>query len=278
MNEVIIANEGRNAGIEELLRMLQIANMLHERQQIDLLMNYMAESEKNYAAIMQELNEIKSQMKELLDRPVNEPAASENKKVFSGLVEQAGNTVEVQKQKLENIRQDLNTKAEQIIQNFKNMGTKALNNVCSFLGIQEKLIEMRDHARSAEMDMKNAVEKLDGIENELSTAAAHVRTAGRIVSNKEQSLSGDPGKEAMENKGSVLFRMLRNHYQKRQNTYTKRAERLNGAIEDFCALEQKASVIKKLSENREKIAVNDKGDRDESRISLTEHKKDEIER
>ncbi len=278
MNEVIIANEGRNAGIEELLRMLQIANMLHERQQIDLLMNYMAESEKNYAAIMQELNEIKSQMKELLDRPVNEPAASENKKVFSGLVEQAGNTVEVQKQKLENIRQDLNTKAEQIIQNFKNMGTKALNNVCSFLGIQEKLIEMRDHARSAEMDMKNAVEKLDGIENELSTAAAHVRTAGRIVSNKEQSLSGDPGKEAMENKGSVLFRMLRNHYQKRQNTYTKRAERLNGAIEDFRALEQKASVIKKLSENREKIAVNDKGDRDESRISLTEHKKDEIER
>lgn len=279
--EATASENGNNVilqSVEDLQKILRIANMLNEQQQIELLLNQIAESEKNYAAVMQELTEIKGQLKEILDRSASNPETSEKKAVFAGLVEQAGNTVTAQKQNLLNVKQDLNEKAKHVVQNFKNMGIKALNNVCSFLGIQEKLIEMRDHARSAEADMKIAIAKLDGIEKEISGAAAHIGNIGKIVSDKEAAVSANPEKEATEKQEPALFRMLKKYFQKRQNTYAKRAERLTGAIEKFQALEQKASVIKKLSENREKVAANEKEAGDKSLNPISEHKKDEAER
>lgn len=279
MSKETMANEsGSNIvlqNVEDLQKILRIANMLNEQQQIQILLNHIAESEKNHAAVMQELNAIRSQLNEILDKTADNPAVPGK---FGKLMEQAGSTMAVEKQKLQNIKQDLNEKAKQVMQNVENKGLKALNNVCSFLGIQEKLIEMRDHARSAEMDMKNAVAKLDGIEKELSSAAAHIGNVGRIVTNKESDVSVDKGKEATENKGKALFRMLRKHFQKRQDTYAKREERLTGAIEKFQDLEQKASVIGKLSENREKVAANEKEAGDKSLNPILEHKKDEVER
>lgn len=279
MSKETMANEsGSNIvlqNVEDLQKILRIANMLNEQQQIQILLNHIAESEKNHAAVIQELNAIRSQLNEIIDKTADNPAVPGK---FGKLMEQAGSTMAVEKQKLQNIKQDLNEKAKQVMQNVENKGLKALNNVCSFLGIQEKLIEMRDYARSAEMDMKNAVAKLDGIEKELSSAAAHIGNVGRIVTNKESDVSVDKGKEATENKGKALFRMLRKHFQKRQDTYAKREERLTGAIEKFRDLEQKASVIRKLSENREKVAANEKEAGDKSLNQISEHKKDEVER
>lgn len=277
MNEIAVAGKSRMNDVEELMKILTVANMLHEQQQISLLMNHIAEAEKNHAAVMQELADIKEQLNDLLDRSEkNAPGMSENKKFFSRLTQQADKTLEGQGQKIESIKQDLGQKAKQAVQNFKNAGIKALNNVCSFLGIQDKLIAMRDHARSAEMDMKIAIEKIDALEKELSGAASHLGNAGRIVSGREKNISENPTQDQGNNKGPALLRILRKHFQKRQDVYAKRAEKLSGAIETCRALEQKASVLGKLSENKEKVAANDK-DQDGSRSALdSEHKRDDM--
>lgn len=276
MNEIAVAGKSRMNDVEELIKILIVENLLHEQQQISLLMNHIAEAEKNHAAVMQELADIKEQLNDLLDRSEkNAPGMSENKKFFSGFTQQADKTLEAQGQKIQSIKQDLGQKAKQVVQNFKNAGIKALNNVCGFLGIQDKLIAMRDHVRSAEMDMKIAIEKIDALEKELSGAASHLGNAGRIVSGREKNISENPTKDQGNNKGPALFRMLRKHFQKRQNVYAKRAEKLSGAIETCRVLEQKASVLGKLSENKEKVAVNNK-DHEGGRSSLTsEHKRDE---
>lgn len=277
MNEIAVVGKSRMNDVEELMKILTVANMLHEQQQISLLMNHIAEAEKNHAAVMQELADIKEQLNDLLDRSEkNAPGMSENKKFFSRLTQQADKTLDAQGQKIESIKQDLGQKAKQAVQNFKNTGIKALNNVCSFLGIQDKLIAMRDHARSAEMDMKIAIEKIDALEKELSGAASHLGNAGRIVSGREKNISKNPTKDQGNNKGPALLRILRKHFQKRQDVYAKRAEKLSGAIETCRALEQKASVLGKLSENKEKVAVNDK-DQDGNRSALdSAHKRDDM--
>lgn len=238
-------------------------------------MNHIAESEKNHAAVMQELADVKEQLNELLKRSENDPDISKNKKVFTTLAEQAEKGLKAQGEKLQSIKTDLNQKAQHVIQGFKNTGIKALNGVCNFLGVQEKLIAMRDQARSAERDMKNAVEKIDAVERELSGAATHLGNAGKIISGREKPVSGEREKSQEEKKGAALFRLLRKHYQKRQNTYGKRVEKLNGAIEKCRALEQKASVLKKLSENKEKVAANGKEAEEGRSAPTSEHKRDE---
>lgn len=275
MNEVVVADRGNMNNVEELMKILVVANMLHEQQQIGLLMNHIAESEKNHAAIMSELAGIKEQLNELLSRTENNSDISKSRKVFSTLTEQAEVRIKAQEEKVQSIKQDLNQKAKQVVKDFKNTGIKVLNGVCNFLGVQEKLVAMRDQARSAEMDMKNAVEKIDAVEKELSGAMTHLGNAGRIISGKENGMSEERVKAQDEKKGLALFRLLKNHFQRHQATYANRVEKLNGAIEKCRALEQKASVLKKLSENKDKIAESEKDTEDSRSVQKSEHKRDE---
>lgn len=275
MNEVALMDTNRMGNVEELMKILLVANMLNEQQQIGILMNHIAETERNHAAVMQELADIKEQLNELLSRSANIPNMSKSEENLSNIAEQTENTVKEQSHKLQNLKQDLNQKAHRVVENFKNTGIKALSGVCGFLGIQEKLTAMRDQARSAETDMKVAVEKINAVEKEMTEAASHLRNAGRIVSGRERNISEKPANDQTDSKRSSLFRRLRNHYEKRQNVYGKRAELLSKSIEKCRTLEQKASVLRKLSENQKKVEANAK-DAANERPNLTfEHKRDE---
>lgn len=272
--ELVAADKTRMNNVEELMKILMAANMLQERQQIDLLVSHIAETEKNHAAVMQELADIKEQLNVLLSRSAETSSTSSSKEILSGFIEQAKNIVAEQGQKLQNIKRDINQKAQHVVQNFKNIGIRALNNVCGFLGVQEKLVAMRDQARSSEQDMKNAVEKLDAVERELSGAASHIKNTVRLVSGKEMSITENAMNDQADKKRVSLFQMLRNHFKKRQNVYAKRAEKLSGSIEKCRALEQKASVLKKLSENKDKMAERDKNTGEDRSIQKSEHKRE----
>lgn len=267
MNEIAVET-GRMASVEELMKILAGFNMFYEQQQMSLLMKHIAETEKNHTEVMQELADIKAQLNELMSK--SESGLSKSKRFFTKLVEQAENIAETQSQKLQGIKQDLNQKARQAVRNVKDTGIKALSNICGVLGIQEKLIVLRDQERSAETDMKLAIEKMDGIEAELLGAASHIRNAGKIAAGREKAI---PDQNQKDSKG--LLQMLRKHYQKRQAVHAARAKKLSGVIEKFRALEQKASVLEKLSDNRERIAEKDKAEADNRQLPSTEHKRDE---
>jgi len=257
--------------VEQLMKILLAVNKLHEEQQINLLMNQISEMEQNYAAVTQELTDIKGQLNEVLSKKESDPVISQNKGAFQKLGEQIDVTIETRQQKLENIKQDLNQKAQTVVQKFKQIGIKALNKVCEFLGIQEKLVELRDHARSSEMDMKIKVEKIDMVEKELSGAASQIRNAGRIIAGKEAVTASSE-----TSKGFSLLRMIKNHFLKRQEAYARRAEKLDHAIEKFRSLEEKASVLGKLAENKEQISEKEKGkEGDRAASKETEHRREE---
>lgn len=165
---------------------------------------------------------------------------------------------------------DLNTKAKEIVQQFRDTGIKALNNVCGFLGIQEKLIKMRDHARSSEIDMQIAAEKVTGIENELESAMEHIKSAGNIAAGKENAISKvNTEKQHMSITPLGIYKA---HCVKYQDIYRQRAEKLDKAIENFKALDQRASVLGRLSEHKEKIDLEKE---DSVQDKSLEHKKDE---
>ncbi len=258
--------------VEQLLKILLAVNKLHEEQQINILMNQISEMEQKYAGVMQELTDIKGQLNEALSKNESDPVISQNKGVFQKLGEQMDGTIAARQQKLENIKQDLNQKAQTVVQKFKEIGIKALNKVCEFLGIQEKLVELRDHARSSEMDMKIRVEKIDMVEKELSGAAFQIRNAGRIIAGKEQAVATS----SETSKGFSLLQMIKNHFLKRQEAYARRAEKLDHAIDKFRSLEEKASVLGKLAENKEQLSEKEKSNEGDRAVSKeTEHRREE---
>lgn len=270
--EVRIENKNTESmrNVEELLKILSLASMIREEQQISILLEQMRRMEENQVSMMQELADVKQQLNVALEKMENGSVNQDRKGILGNITEQASKVMEAQNQHLQDIKMDLNAKAKEIVQQFRDIGIKALNNVCGFLGIQEKLIKMRDHARSSEMDMKIAVERIDGIKSNLESAMGHIKDAGRIAAGRDRAISkADTEKQ---HKSFTPLGMYRSHCMKYQDIYRQRAEKLDRAIENFTALDQRASVLGKLSEHKENIHSEKENSAQNKSI---EHKKDE---
>lgn len=250
----VISDRPRMENVDELLKILFAAKMLREGQQVDILLNRMSEMEKNYSSVLQELADVKEQLGGILDRAENGTMIQQHKGVFTQLAEQMDNKIAESYQKLQEVKSDLNAKAKQVVQKFRDSGVAALNNVCEFLGIKEKLIAMRDNARSLDMDMQNSIEKIDKIETELGSAVSHLKNVGRTIAGKESPNAADHGQNKLLSK---IFALVRQPYINQQSKYAERAEKLDKAIEKFNSLEKKASVLEKLSANKQELSAND---------------------
>ena len=266
------ANDVNIEKVVELLKILTVANMVREQQQVNILLEQMQRMEENQLSMMRELADVKQQLNTVIEKMEE---SSARKGVLSKVSEQVDRGLAAQHQHLQDMKQDLNTKAGEVTQKFRDMGTKALNNVCGFLGVKEKMIAMRDKARSAEVDMQIAVEKITAVENELSAAKAHLKTAGRITVGKEPDLGIKTDEKADRRRLSPL-NMMKKIYLKHQKKYADRVAKLDRAIKKVDLLEKRASVLDKLSDNKENLdSVKEEKDRTAPERSI-EHKRDEI--
>lgn len=228
-----------NENIKELLRILEDSGKTHEKEQISLLIEQMEEMNKNYAATLRELETVKTQLKNYSQQgiPITESRQRANLLLMTNEV---GDKLAAQHNDLQQDRKSLDEKAKQVVENFKKAGISALNNVCDFLGIKEKLIKYRDIARSNEMTMKTSVEKIETVESELNAAKTHAKNVFRAMSGREIM-------DAANVKESKFFKRLKAPYLKRQNKYAKRYEKLNRAIAKFDSLENAAHPSNKYS-------------------------------
>lgn len=228
-----------DANIEELLRILEESKKFNEKEQISLLVEQMEEMNKNYAAVLRELETVKLQLKNYSHQamPLSESRQRENLLLMTNEV---GNKLAAQHNELQRDRRSLSEKAKQVVDNFKKIGASALNNVCDFLGIKERLVKYRDIARSNEMTMKASVEKIEKVESELNAAKNHAKNVFRAIRGKETL-------DTANIKESKFFNRLKAPYLKRQNKYAQRYEKLSRAIAKFDSLERAAHPINKYT-------------------------------
>ncbi|MGN0364912.1 MAG: DUF6674 family protein [Suilimivivens sp.] len=232
---------------------LQLTNILQEQKkskevdQIMLLVEQLCEMEKNYSSVFMELQNVREQMSLLQNTPqqqANHSVIVEQLTTFEGKVKN-------QYQQMQSTWQKLNEKAGILIQQFKESGIKALNNVCEFLNIKETLIKLRDTARSNAADMQKSIDKINALENEIQTAAGHIKNIGRVVTGKEAISPVATGE-------IKIFQKIKMHYQKKLDIFEKQAEKLDSAISKFINLEQmssRTSVREKIRSNQATLAA-----------------------
>lgn len=238
------ANTENNVNM--LIGILSDQGMSNEADQITLLINQIKSMEKSYIAVFRELQDIKAQMNEMRSEI---HSVDEVKMQFEGHEAKAREQYGV----LQAIKDNLNKKAGEIIQSFKDIGVKALNKVCTFLGIKEKLIKLRDMSQSNAVEMKQAAEKVEDVGQEVKNTMLHMKNVGKAMKGEEKI-----NPESVEQ--PKIFQKLKEHYEKRMEKYEKRTERLNKSIAKFTSLEQaaeKTSVKAKLADNKAIIAAKD---------------------
>lgn len=231
------------SSVIELQKILSACNKLSQEQQIAILVEQMREMEKNLSAVMQELSSVKEQLNDL-------SADNAQKGTLTKMAETADAKLSEQSANLKAAGKDLNEKARGLVQKFKDFGITALNHVCEILGIKERLIVMRDNARSNAQSALESAEKIAKIEQELGLAKLHKKNAMKTALGKEPA-------EVSEVKENKLLKRLRSIYIGLYEKYSKRVEKLEKSISKFDNLEHKAQDIKKAKKSlTEKLADN----------------------
>lgn len=238
-----------NDNILELANILTDQNMQQESEQIKTLLSEIYKMHDEFVAVHKELSIVKEQLMQMQ----NQPAMEHQSGILSKSTKQFEKNMEQQHKRILGIADRLNKKAGSVIQGFKAVGVKALNGVCSFIGIKESFIELRDISRSNAIAAQATIDKINTVGTEWKRAVTHLKNAGRALIGKE----GLPITEEQYK----LFEMLKQPYQRKLEISNNRTEKLNKQIEKLDKLEQtasKASVRNKLAENKAAISEHEK--------------------
>lgn len=229
-------------GVEELLKILLDVNMEQNRQTVSLLMNYMNDIEENFYAVLEELDTVKEQLANVQ----NTPQTKEIRNVLTDLSGRLQEKAAFLREQLQEMRANLNDKAVQLVQNFKEHGVSALNHVCEFLGVKEKLAQLHNSFVQTAKDMQDSMDKIDRVSQELRETATHARNTGRVLS----------GKEALEvprQKETGFFHHMKRPYKSMQNFCLRKADKLEKDIAKLVLLEQMDGRTSR--ENNKKVSA-----------------------
>lgn len=230
-------------GVEELLKILIDLNMSQSQQSVSLLMNYMNDVEENFFSVLQELSEVKEQLGNIQ----NTPQTKETRRTLSELAGQMGERAASLREQMRGWRLALNEKAAQLVQNFKERGIEALNNVCGFLGVKDTMTQMREAMLTHAENMQGSMDKIDRVSQELREVSTHAKNVGRAMTGKETV-------KVPEAKDSGFFYQMKRPYQSMKNFCEKQAEKLEKGIERMEHMEQSAdqSMQKRMEQKAER--------------------------
>ena len=219
-------------GVEELLKILIDINQAQSAQSVALLMNYMNDMEEQFHSVMQELSSVKEQLAHMQNTPQTHPVKDALTKLPTKLEEKVTNL----KTQFHEIRLDINEKAKQLVENFKEGGITALGNVCEFLGIKECMESLKATFEKGAADMQGSMDKIDAVSAELREVGNHTKNVGKALVGKEL-------KETPQAKQSGFFHNMKKPYQGMKNIYDKGVAGLEKAISKMENLEATAERI-----------------------------------
>lgn len=169
-----------NASVQTLLKLFEEHKMPNKAQDLSYLLFYVDGMERQFEAVVQELQEVKTQLADIQDRqnPI--------KKALSGMVERLENKLEQMRERLSEVKDNIMETASKMVDNVKQAGISALDKTVTFLGVRESLESMREDLHQSIADAKKSIEKVEAIGQELRSVGGHIKNVGRAVIGEER--------------------------------------------------------------------------------------------
>lgn len=256
--EHIDVNEGRSAAmpnVEGLLQILIESNQQQAAQSVAFMLDFMDRMEEQLETVNQELKAVRGELNHLQNTPET--------KTLRARLSRWGEVLETKVQELqERINQTkavLNEKAGQVINDFKQRGIRALDNVTKVLAIKPLATALHDVLKRQAISMEGSIDSINQTEKRYRESVHHVKNAGRAIRGKE-------AEKEINYPEKGVFAAMRGPYQQMHNLYSRGIAQVNRLLSGIDKLEKagvkakvrKVSISQKLKQFKEKQIEADK--------------------
>lgn len=219
--------------IRELFEVLEGNGLKKERQEVEILVNYLEGMESQFGQVIEELKEVRGQLEQIQDKGIKATAAR--------LLDSAeGKAWEIGGQ-VALVKTNLIRSAKNAVHDFKERGVDALRKAVSAMKIPAALSVLKEGLHSGMESMERNAAKIGIVGGELSRAAQHTKNAGR-------ALIGRRTREPAEPKGDkgVLAKIQRAFlsFGRSFSEMEKAAEDAQKRMEQFCRGGEKKPSVK----------------------------------
>ena len=160
----------QDQSVQEFLKLLTENGREGQAKDLSALMFYMDGMERQYNAVLKELQEVKKQLAQMNERP------SPAKKALTGILAKLEARLDALHERISDIREKIVSVAKDAVENFKQAGVSALDKAVSALHFKPAL----DKAVSA-LHFKPALENIQsGLQKCVSEASAAVERGERM--------------------------------------------------------------------------------------------------
>lgn len=180
----------QDQSMQELLKLLEESGRKAQAADLSALLFYMDGMQRQYAAVLQELQEVRKQLDKTANR--TSPAKTALQKAFAALERQ----LDAVRERLQEARDALSAWAKDTVEDVKIMGVTALDKAMSTLHVKPALEAAQKGLQQSVSGTKAAIERGEAVGAELRTAKRHIRNAVYTLLGKKipTHLSGDAGR------------------------------------------------------------------------------------
>ncbi len=168
--------------VMELLSLMKENGRELQAVELSCLISALDSMEQQYSSVLAELRDIKREL------TPEQPSFD--------LVQAAQEKVEQARDQLAAVKERIIVWAKTAVEDFKRVGVSALDTAISSLGIKNLLETMQDKVCGAMENVDTSIKRVEAMGQELRSAGAHLKNAGRAAAGKEtQEVDGErPGR------------------------------------------------------------------------------------
>lgn len=166
----------QNEDMKKVLMFLQNSGVEREKEDIESLVKHIDYMESQFGRVLNELQDVKSQLKAIEDKSVRATAA------------RIVDTVELKfmeaKQQFVSVKENVVKSFSDATQTVKEKGVSALKKTVNFLGIHSALSHLKGKLNQAVASLNQGVSRIEKMKGEIHEAKIHAQNAGRIMVKK----------------------------------------------------------------------------------------------
>lgn len=165
--------------VKEMLRLMEGSNRQDQAQEFSHLIACVDSMEKQYSAVLLELQDVKQRLAEMPEQ------RRSLKDALADMVTTLEGRIGEMREQLQTVREKIGSCAKDTISGFKQMGVSALDTAVYALGVKNLLESVQDKVCNSMENTSASIRRVEAMDQELRSAGSHLKNAGRAAAGKE---------------------------------------------------------------------------------------------
>lgn len=229
--------------LQEILRALNGNGMQQAANGIYELCAYVDSMTKKVGDMTEEIAILRDSIQKMED----DKLSNKLKKSLNEAADRLENRCKEIKQQIFEVKEGIKTKASDIMADFKMRGKAALNRVSEFIGLKDKLVNIRNKVKDGIADTNHTISKIDAFGKSMREAGQKIANAFRTFADKDEVDYSQREKKFSETE------LVKKPWQWQKKVYESMVLHLDGAIDKVEGLSKDVELDRMNKRNMDKV-------------------------